>query len=60
MSRHLRSWAGLCLAIALAVVPASNAAGAQPFETNVTHGLGAGEPELAIDPVHHTLVISFE
>jgi hypothetical protein len=31
-----------------------------PFEINITHGLGAGEPELAIDEVHHTLVISFD
>jgi hypothetical protein len=31
----------------------------RPFEINVTHGMGAGEPEIAIDPVRHTVVISF-
>ena len=36
---------------------ASTKPGGGPFEINVTHGLGAGEPELAIDPVHHTLVM---
>ena len=39
---------------------ASTKPGGGPFEINVTHGLGAGEPELAIDPVHHTLVIAFD
>lgn len=31
----------------------------RPFEVNVTHGLAAGEPQIAVDPVHHTVVISF-
>jgi len=36
--------------------------GSPGFEVNVTNGMGgkhaAGEPELAIDPVHHTMVMS--
>jgi hypothetical protein len=30
-----------------------------PLELNVTHGLGAGEPQIAVDTVHHTVAISF-
>ena len=43
------------------LLPATAAApsGTRTFEVNVTHGLGAGEPEVAADPVHHTVVISF-
>ena len=25
----------------------------------MTHGLGAGEPQIAVDPVHHSIVVSF-
>lgn len=51
----------LTLVIAGATIPTVTAAqAASPsYQLDVTHGLGAGEPELAIDPVHKTLVISF-
>lgn len=50
---------GMAIAGSAAAAP-PRAAHTGPFEINITHGLGAGEPELAIDAVHHTLVISFD
>lgn len=37
---------------------AASASDSQPFEINVTHGLGAGEPEIAVDPVRHVVALS--
>src|SRR5438067_4342443 len=50
---------GLAFLLALVAAPASAAGGAAPAETNVTNGLGAGEPETALDSVHHTMVTVF-
>lgn len=65
-SRRGGRWALASAAAMLSITAAAVAAGppggasAGPFEINITHGLGAGEPELAIEPVHRTLVISFD
>jgi hypothetical protein len=48
------------IAVAPAGAVAEMSSSATVFEINVTHGLGAGEPELAIEPIHHTLVMSFD
>jgi hypothetical protein len=29
----------------------------RPFEMKLINGLGAGEPQVAADPVHHTVVV---
>ncbi len=50
---------GLALLLAVVATPASAAGDASPTETNVTNGLGAGEPETALDAVHHTMVTAF-
>lgn len=58
--RHRQAVRRALILLLACLVPASSATAADgPFELNITNGLGAGEPELAIDPVHHTLVISF-
>ena len=31
----------------------------RPFEINLIHGMDAGEPEVAVDPVHHAVAVSF-
>ena len=43
------------------LLPATAAprSGNSPFEMKLINGLGAGEPQIAVDPVHHTLVVSF-
>src|SRR2546430_7436522 len=56
---------GLTVAVALGfllaafAIPASADGAGSPTETNVTNGLGGGEPEIALDPVHHTMVTTF-
>ena len=58
---RLLAAAATSLLIPAGLVPASAASrvGTQAFEVNVTHGLGAGEPQVAADLVHHTVVISY-
>ena len=43
----------------LASATAAPAGPARPFELKLIDGLGAGEPQIAVDPVHHTVVVAF-
>ena len=38
---------------------ATPAAASRPYEINLVQGVGAGEPEIAVDPVHHTIAVAF-
>ena len=53
--------AGALLAVFVSSAGSARAAAQAPasFEVDVADGVGAGEPELALDSVHHTVVISY-
>jgi hypothetical protein len=51
--------AAVLVMVGLAPASAAPARSAQPFELKLINGLGAGEPQVAVDPVHHTVVVSF-
>lgn len=58
---RLASLAVLPLLLVAGLLPATaqRPGTAQPFEIKLINGLGAGEPQIAVDPTHHSVAISF-